>query len=167
MSTNVVLFDARHFRHPLDISSVSLSLSLSCFLKRFFKLEPKAKDIFRFTKEDIDFHDEQFYKSNPKLLHHAKYFIQMIDKSLALLGPDIELLTSILTELGSKHAKFGVTSNMYVSMGQALLSTVEELSEPETFQDHVKQAWHEVYSAFSYDMIRGGVTAKMTTTTSN
>ena len=150
--------------------NVLLSLSVSPILLsrfRFFKLEPKAKAIFRFTSDDdIDFvHDDDdddddgFYKTttnNPKLLHHAKYFIQMIDKLLALLGPDIELLTSILTELGWKHAQFGVTSNMYVTMGQALLSTVEELSDKHAFNDPVKQAWYEVYSAFSYDMIRGG-----------
>ena len=39
-----------------------------------------------------------------------------------------------------------------------LLSTVEELSSKDEFKDHVKKAWH---SAFSYDMIRGGVTAKV------
>ena len=83
----------------------------------------------------------------------------MIDKALALLGPDIELLTVILTDLGKKHAKFGVTADMFPPMGQALISTVEEMlqaSSPYNFNTSTKDAWNEVYAAFSYDMIRGG-----------
>jgi hypothetical protein len=38
---------------------------------------------------------------------HAKYFIQMIDKALGMLGPDIELLTEILLDLGQKHVGYG------------------------------------------------------------
>ena len=41
-------------------------------------------------------------------MSHAKYFIQMIDKALGMLGPDIELLTEILMDLGQKHVRFGV-----------------------------------------------------------
>ena len=121
-------------------------------------MEPKAKDIFAFGY-DIEEDEEEFYK-NPKLIQHARYFINMIDKALALLGPDIELLTVILTDLGKKHAKFGVTSDLFPPMGQALISTVEEMlqgdSSPYNFNTPTKNAWNEVYAAFSYDMICGG-----------
>jgi hypothetical protein len=38
---------------------------------------------------------------------HAAYLIQMIDTALNMLGPDIELLTEIMTELGIKHVRYG------------------------------------------------------------
>lgn len=71
------------------------------FLFRLFELEPEAKVIFGFDKDvgalELAKHD-RFNK-------HATYFIQMIDKALGMLGPDIELLTEILMDLGLKHVK--------------------------------------------------------------
>ena len=108
--------------------------------KKFFKLEPSAKKIFHFNGSssrskgskgyDNDDEDELLFYQSPKLIRHAKYFIQMIDKALQLLGPDSELLTTMLKQLGQKHVKFGVTSKMYPPMGIALLETVEELLGP-------------------------------------
>lgn len=36
-----------------------------------------------------------------RFLMHASYLIQMLDTALNMLGPDIELLTEIMTELGA------------------------------------------------------------------
>jgi hypothetical protein len=113
-------------------------------------LEPSAKEVFSFGhSEELN---EDFYKS-PRLIKHAKYFIQMVDRALSLLGPDIELLTEILEDLGKKHARFGVTPSMFPPMGMALLATVKELLG-DKYTPEVKMAWLEVYHAFSYDMIR-------------
>ena len=72
---------------------------------KLFELEPEAKAIFGFKGAALD--DESFTKSL-RFTRHAKYFIQMIDKALGMLGPDIELLTEILMELGVKHVAYGV-----------------------------------------------------------
>jgi hypothetical protein len=72
---------------------------------RFFALEPEAKSIFGFRDNQSE---EQLIKSR-RFLKHASYFIQMIDKALGMLGPDIELLTEILLELGKKHVVYGGT----------------------------------------------------------
>ena len=77
----------------------------------------------------------------------------MIDRSLALLGPDIELLTTILLELGTKHRNYGVQPSYYPPMGQALLGTLEELLG-DKYTPEINDAWVEVYQAMSYDMIR-------------
>jgi hemoglobin-like flavoprotein len=77
----------------------------------------------------------------------------MLDKSLSLLGPDIELLTDVLLELGKSHLRYGVKTSHYPAMGQALISVVEELLGDE-FTPQIKDAWVEVYQALSYDMIR-------------
>jgi len=117
---------------------------------RLFELEPDAKSIFGFkddlTMEELGKH-ERFSK-------HATYFIQMIDKALGMLGPDIELLTEILMDLGLKHAKYGVKPEYFPSMGHALIHAVELQLGQEAFNREIKDAWVEVYGALSYDMIR-------------
>jgi hemoglobin-like flavoprotein len=116
---------------------------------RLFELEPAAKVIFGLT--DTATIEELEY--NPRFTKHAKYFIQMIDKALGMLGPDIELLTEILMELGAKHVRYGVRPEYFPSMGRSLVYTVETLLDDEFTRD-IKDAWVEVYGALSYDMIR-------------
>lgn len=89
-----------------------------------------------------------------RFVKHAKYFIQMIDKALSMLGPDIEILTEILLELGEKHVRYGVKPEYFPSMGRALIDTVQETLGEKDFTSDVKADWVEVYGALSYDMIR-------------
>ena len=77
----------------------------------------------------------------------------MIDKALGMLGPDIELLTEILLDLGKKHVGYGVKPEYFPSMGRALIHSVKE-QLGEKYTEETKDAWVEVYGALSYDMIR-------------
>jgi hemoglobin-like flavoprotein len=119
---------------------------------RLFTLEPEAQRIFGFSK-NMDPTSPDVLK-NPRFIKHAKYFIQMIDKALSMLGPDIEILTEILMELGEKHVRYGVKPEYFPSMGRALIETVSETLGPEDFTSDIKADWVEVYGALSYDMIR-------------
>jgi hemoglobin-like flavoprotein len=96
---------------------------------------------------------------------HAAYLIQMIDTALNMLGPDIELLTEIMTELGIKHVRYGVTPEMFPIMGDALIHTLESTLKDD-FTEPVKAAWVEVYSALSQDMVRAQVKSKIRTSKS-
>jgi hemoglobin-like flavoprotein len=78
----------------------------------------------------------------------------MIDKALGMLGPDIEVLTGILLELGEKHIAYGVKPEYFPSMGRALIDTLGEELDSDYFTEDVKSDWIEVYGALSYDMIR-------------
>lgn len=133
----------------IECSSQSLTCpSLVSF--RLFELEPDAKAIFGFDKKaDVA---KELAKA-PRFIKHAKYFIQMIDKALGMLGPDIELLTEILLDLGQKHVGYGVKPEYFPSMGRALIYAVKE-QLGDGFTDETKDAWVEVYGALSYDMIR-------------
>jgi hemoglobin-like flavoprotein len=117
---------------------------------RFFEIDASAKTVFSFGK-DTELNDD-FFKSD-RLIKHAKYFVQMIERAIGLLGPDIELLTDVLLQLGEKHAGFGVKASHFPPMGDALLKTVEELLG-DKYTTEVKESWLEVYQALSYDMIR-------------
>ena len=85
---------------------------------------------------------------------HASYMIQMLDTALNMLGPDIELLTEIMVELGSKHVRYGVKADMFPHMGRALLTTLEKVLGPQKFSSQVKAAWVETYDSLSNDMIK-------------
>ena len=106
----------------------------------FFEIEPAAKSIFGFEEDDKD------YAKSAKFSNHAKYFIQMIDKALAMLGPDIELLTEILVDLGAKHVHYGVKPGYFPSMGRSLMFAIGE-SLGDKFTQSTKGAWQEVYGA--------------------
>lgn len=120
--------------------------------QRLFTLEPDAQRIFGFPK-DMDPNSPDVLKS-ARFIKHAKYFIQMIDKALSMLGPDIEILTEILLELGEKHVRYGVKPEYFPSMGRALIDTVQEALGEKDFTSDIKADWVEVYGALSYDMIR-------------
>lgn len=92
--------------------------------------------------------------TNKRFIKHARYFVQMIDRALSLLGPEVEMLTEILLELGEKHASYGVKPEFFPSMGRALMEAIScNLGDGEFAE--VKTDWIEVYGALSYDMIRG------------
>jgi hemoglobin-like flavoprotein len=80
-------------------------------------MDPSAQAVFSFGKETEL--NEEFFAS-PQLAKHASFFIQMIEQAIGLLGPNIELLTDILIELGEKHATFGVKDSHYPAMGETL-----------------------------------------------
>lgn len=96
---------------------------------------------------------------NSRFIAHSKHYVKMVDRAVGLLGPDIELLTEILMELGLQHHKFGVESSFYPPMGQALIATMEELLG-DKFKAETKEAWSECYQAMGYDMMRGGKNLK-------
>lgn len=140
-------------------SRIACCLSVLLFLQiRLFVLEPNAQLIFGFPKEMDPSSDEVL--KNARFVRHAKYFIQMIDKALSMLGPDIEILTEILMDLGEKHVRYGVRPEYFPSMGRALIDSVQEMLGDEEFTPEVKSDWVEVYGALSYDMIRAQKLAK-------
>ncbi|KAG7351704.1 globin-like protein [Nitzschia inconspicua] len=119
------------------------------FLK-FFALEPDAMVIFELDPES----NLETLSKSCRFVKHSSYVIKMIDKTLAMLGPDCELLTEVLLELGQKHFCYGVKPEYYLSMGRALIHVVETVLGESRFTPEVKDSWVEVYGAFSYDLIR-------------
>jgi nitric oxide dioxygenase len=98
---------------------------------------------------------------------HASHLISMLDTAVNLLGPDFEMLTEIMLELGAKHVSYGVTPQMFPIMGECLLQTIEECLTSETehgssfrFTPDMKDSWKEVFLALSTVMIRAHNSAK-------
>lgn len=72
-----------------------------------------------------------------------------------MLGPDIEMLTEIMTDLGPKHVAYGVTPDTFPARGQCLIDTLAECLnevEPGSFPSDTRDAWEEVYLNLSTDI---------------
>jgi hemoglobin-like flavoprotein len=123
---------------------------------RLFELEPEAKTLFGF-QEDTPLEE---LKKSPKFVNHASLFVRMFDKAVEMIGPDTDMLTDILLDLGEKHVAYGVQPEYFPSMGTALIHSMKGMLSKEEFNTQVEQAWHELFSAMSYDMIRGQRRAK-------
>lgn len=116
-----------------------------------FEKCPQAKPLFGFPI-DIDPTSKELLASR-RFKMHAIYMIQMLDTALNMLGPDIELLTEIMQELGVKHIRYGVRPEMFPVMGEALLLTLEQTIGAD-FNDAVRDAWKETYAELSQDMVK-------------
>ena len=113
---------------------------------------PQAKAVFGFEKETMS--DEEFFTSR-RFLAHGKYFVEILDKAIGMLGPDLEMLTEILIELGETHrTKYGVKPEYFPVLGGALLPILEKMLGPEVFTEHTKTCWLELYGNLTADMMR-------------
>ena len=117
---------------------------------RLFDKCPPAKVLFGFPIS-IDPKSPDLINSK-RFLMHAAYMIQMLDTAMNMLGPDIELLTEIMMDLGKKHIRYGVKADMFPIMGEALIHTLKETLGDE-FTPAVGEAWNETYDALANDMI--------------
>jgi hemoglobin-like flavoprotein len=119
---------------------------------RFFSLQPEAMIVLGFPAT-MDPNSEEV-KKNKRFRAHAKYFVQLLDRALDMLGPADDVLTDILEELGRDHAKLGVKPTFFPALGMALIQVLEEELPVDDFNEKVKSAWLEIYSALSADMIK-------------
>jgi hemoglobin-like flavoprotein len=79
--------------------------------------------------------------------------IQMIDTAMNLLGPDIELLTEIMLELGQKHVRYGVKPEMFPIMESCLIDTMSDILG-DSFTSSMVDSWKETYRGLSSDMLQ-------------
>lgn len=78
----------------------------------------------------------------------------MLDSALHMLGPDIELLTDIMTDLGAKHVGYGVKPDLFIIMGDCLMDVLSDLLPEGKFTPSVKSSWKEVYGALAADLMK-------------
>jgi hemoglobin-like flavoprotein len=121
---------------------------------KFFVLKPEAKKIFGFDTKSMK-SDDDFFNS-PRFLAHGKHFVGILDTAVDMLGPNLEMLTEILLELGDEHKnKHGVKKEWFPIMGVALLECMADMLGPKKFSAETKKCWLEVYKAITDIMIAG------------
>ena len=125
--------------------------------QNLFKKSPQAKVLFGFPINiDTDSHE---LLTSKRFLMHAAYLVQMLDTALNMVGPDIELLTEIMLELGAKHVRYGVKAEMFPVMGDAIVEALR-ITLREKFTTTIEEAWIETFDELSGDMVRGMALSK-------
>jgi hemoglobin-like flavoprotein len=85
---------------------------------------------------------------------HATFLIQMIHKTVDLLGVDNDLLTENMEQLGKKHVAYGVKPEYFPFMTESLVIMLKQMLK-EKFTDADKAAWENVLEVLIADMVKG------------
>lgn len=88
-------------------------------------------------------------------MNHAVFLIEMIDKTVNMLGVDNDTLHENLMELGKKHVTFGVEPDYFPVMTQAIKLMLKDLLGSEEFKYEDEKAWDKVLTALIADMMKG------------
>jgi hemoglobin-like flavoprotein len=87
------------------------------------------------------------------VLIHAKRLVGMLEATIGLLGPDVETLTEILSQLGRRHINYEVKPEFFPVMGKAIRDALAETLKEEWTKD-VDDAWCTVYNELSAEIVK-------------
>jgi hemoglobin-like flavoprotein len=124
------------FTQVLPISEQAAAL----FYSRLFQLDPSLRPLFRGDIKD----------QGRKLMQMIGFCVGKLD-ALDEIGPAVK-------DLGRRHAGYGVTQDAYLTVGAALLWTLEQGLGP-YFTPDVKAAWAAVYGVLADTMQSGAAAA--------
>lgn len=103
------------------------------FYLKLFELDPALRALFR---EDME-------QQGTKLVQMLTAAVRALDRMDALLP--------VVSELGMRHAAYGVRDAHYGTVGTALLWTLEQVLRAD-FTPEVKSAWIKTYGVLSQPM---------------
>jgi len=119
---------------------------------RFFEEEPGAKTVFGFNKNDFDGDANSVYDSR-MFLDIGKNFIEIVDQAVDMLGPDLQVVAEVLTDLGKKyHNEYDMRPEYYSVLARALIDELEEILGTDKFNTRTKSCWVQVYGALAADI---------------
>ena len=120
--------------------------------RRMYEIAPDEWCTFSFTHKDVENKTEKF-------VAFAIRFVRMLDMSIDLLGPDMDIMAEQLSDLGVAHKHFGVSQRHYDLMGKALIYGLGVILCKNTFTDSRKDAWETVFKFMSTAMVNGAESA--------
>ncbi|KAG7362507.1 globin domain containing protein [Nitzschia inconspicua] len=92
--------------------------------------------------------------SNPLFKIKSQVFVRMLSVAMDMLGPDLEPMQEVLTDLGAQHLDYGVMEGDYDLIGEALMMTLKEHLKDQ-WTDRVQQSWRDVYIFIACTMMEG------------
>lgn len=108
------------------------------FYGRLFTLDPALRPLF---KGDIT--------------RQGQMLMSMIGAAVAGLR-DLETLAPVVRQLGARHAGYGVRTEHYATVGEALIWTLDQ-GLGEKFTPEVREAWAATYELLSEVMQLGAM----------
>lgn len=116
-----------------------------------FKICPEAKPLFGLN---IDMPDHEVAMSK-RVLVHASFIIEMVEKALTMLGKNEKDLQSFMEELGRKHIIYQVTPEHMPHMSESIVHMLNEvLGEMGAFSKEEEEAWKKVLAALVANMTK-------------
>lgn len=113
-------------------------------------MEPKSKEVFGLSSEE----NTSTLDAKVVIQGHGNRMVYMFDTLFSsVIGPDSETVCEILSEVGERHVRLGISKSWFAFMGMSLIATLEETMES-GFDDEVKEAWLNVYEAISTEMTK-------------
>lgn len=130
---------------------LKLKICIWHLISSLFEKSPETKPLFGFKRSDdpASAHVQQ----SQKFTMHAHIMVQMIDKTMNVLGPDVDILSEILMMSAKKHVRFGVEVDHFHCLVEALLETLQLLLK-DSWGASLEESWREVFSALSAEMIK-------------
>ena len=104
------------------------------FYGKLFEKDPKLKPLF---KGDIK-------EQGKKLMSMIGTAVNSLDK--------LETIVPAVQDLGKRHVGYGVTKEMYATVAEALLETLE-VGLGDDFTPEVKEAWVVTYTVLADTMV--------------
>lgn len=101
------------------------------FYERLFVLDPSLRPMFK-----------------GDLVHQGRMLMAMLNSAVNGLT-QLDTMVPVVRQLGARHVKYGVRDEHYVTVGSALLWTLEQ-GLGDKFTPAVREAW-----AAAYDMLAG------------
>jgi len=135
------------------LQHTSLTLSFICpftLFRSLFKKCPEAQVLFGFP---LDLYpDPRELVNSMRFKMHATFLMEMIDSTISILGKDNEKLAQTLTDLGKKHATYGVKPEYFPFMTESIIAMMQDhLGDQFTKGD--EKAWEKVFAALIEDII--------------
>jgi hemoglobin-like flavoprotein len=129
MTNHQIQLIRQSFAHVVPISDIAAAL----FYDRLFELEPALRPMF-----------------SASLIGQGRKLMQMLGAAVGLLDMPAALIPT-LQSLGRRHVSYGVRDEHYVTVGAALLWTLERGLGP-AFTPDVRAAWIALYGVVATTM---------------
>ena len=142
---------ARNWEQISKIEDYDEVCGLSVF-EKLFEVCPDAMPLFGFPPGT----KIQEIARSKRLLVHASFIVEMIEKALSMLGSDDIALKDFMEDLGSRHITYGVKTEYLALMQESILhmlkTKLNELGNPLSHED--AQAWNVVFGSLVSNMSR-------------
>jgi hemoglobin-like flavoprotein len=124
----------------------------NAILLQLFEISPETKVIFGFQQKQENIEKHPMLRMG--LMVHGLRIVQMIDEVLNWLGPDMDVLHSILSDLGKRHERYGVKKEHFVHMGEAIRGALSKILDAKHYTKDIDLAWKEIFDKFSLAIVQ-------------
>ena len=121
--------------------------------QHLFEICPKVKPLFGFPLDANPQSDDLLKSSRFSL--HSQFLIEMIEKTMKMLGEDNETMAKSLAELGKKHVAFGVTGDMFPYMTDSVIAMLTKMLGESGFSKRDQECFSNVMSLMITDIVKG------------